>query len=92
MTRDATGLREHLTEEEGQRGEAEERVAKLERELKEARAKVVEREAYCRDLGRKLEDIRTDGELQTFRAVAKETRKWEERETRLVRRVEGLER
>ena len=88
MTRDTTGLRERLTEEEGQRGKAEEHMAELEWVLEEVRAKVVEMEGYCRDLERKQERIQVDGELQTFLAVAKETRKWEEREARLVRRVE----
>ena len=70
MMRDATGLRERLTEEEAQRGEAEERVAELKRVLEEARTKVVEMEGYCRNLERKQECIQADGELQTFWAVA----------------------
>ena len=88
MTRDATRLRERLTKEEGQRGKAEERVAELKRSMEEARAKVVEMKGYCHDLERKQERIQADGELQTFWAVAKEMRKWEEREARRVGRVE----
>ena len=84
MMRNTTGLCECLMKEEGQWGKAKEWVAWLEQGLEEARAKVVEMEGYCCDLERKQECIQADGELQTFQAVATETRKWEDQKVRLV--------
>ena len=48
-------------------------------------------EEYAHELEGKLERTQQEMELERLRAVAEETRKWEEREARLVRRVEELE-
>ena len=69
-----------------------ERLAEALRELQEARTKVVEVEGYCRELENEQGRIQADRELETFRAVARETQKWEDREARLVKRLEELER
>ena len=48
-------------------------------------------EAYRRELEGTSSEERREAELEVYRAVAAETRKWEKREERLVRRVEELE-
>ena len=72
--------------------ELRERLAEAQREVNEARTKVVEVEGYYRELEDEQGRIQADRELETFRAVAREMQKWEEREARLAKRIEELER
>ena len=71
--------------------ELRERLAGAQTEVEEARGKVARVEGYCRELENEHGRSQAEQELESFRAVARETRKWEERETRLVKRVEELE-
>ena len=83
LTREATELRERREQTEGQLTETEE---KLERD----RQRAGEVEGYLSRLQQEQEHAQSAAELQTFRTVSAETKKWEEREARLVERIEEL--
>ena len=59
--------------------------------LERATQEVERAEAYRCELEGSSSEARREAELELYRAVAVETRKWEKREERLVRRVEELE-
>ena len=82
---EAAGLREQLQR-------MEERLGQTQQALESATARAEEAESYVRRAESDCERAQREAELQTFRAVASETRKWEEREARLVKRIEELER
>ena len=66
-------------------------LAEKEAVLERAVQRAASAEEYANELGGRLERTQQEMELERLRAVAKETRKWEEQEARLVRRVEELE-
>ena len=68
-----------------------ERLAEKEAALERAVRSTTSAEEYVHELEEKLMHTQQETELERLRAVAEETRKWEEREARLVRRVEKLE-
>ena len=68
-----------------------ERLAEKEAALERAVRSTTSAEEYVHELEEKLRRTQQEMELERLRAVAEETRKWEEREARLVRRVEKLE-
>ena len=70
------------------KGELEEKRAALER----ATVKVQQAEAYVGKLEAQLELTCREAELERFRAVAEETRKWERREERMLQQIKDLER
>ena len=80
---EVTELREQLEE-------MLQRLTESEGELKEARARIRETEGEYQRLLQEQESAQASAELRTFRAVATETKKWEEREARLVERIEEL--
>ena len=71
------------------------RMAELQEERmaqEQAARRAVEAEKYAKQLEAQLDQTQRDAQLERYHAVAEETRKWEAREARLVRRVEELER
>ena len=85
LNRDAADARERLVEIQGLLVESQE-------EVETGRIRTAEAESYCREMENEQDRLRADVELQTVRAVARETKKGEEREARLVKRIEELER
>ena len=77
-------LRRQLAEKSTQLVDTAEAVERATQELERA-------EAYRRELEGTSSEACREAELELYRAVAAETRKWEKREERLVRRVEELE-
>ena len=71
--------------------DAEERAGEAATKLEEATARAERAEEYARKLEDKAERAQTEAELERYRALKEETRKWEEREARLVRRLEELQ-
>ena len=61
------------------------------RETEELQKQAETAQKRARSLEEELERLRSKFELETLRAVAEETRKWEAREDRLTRRLDELE-
>ena len=100
QTKDAEGdeanetnsrLRGEITQLRQSLDEMTEGLAEKEAALERAVQRATSAEEYAHELEGKLERTQQEMELERLRAVAEETRKWEEREARLVRRVEELE-
>ena len=85
LTHEAASLRRQLEEMTAT-------VAESQSELRAATARAEEAEDYNRRLEVDCERAEREAELGVYRAVAREMQKWEERETRLVKRVDELER
>ena len=64
---------------------AKEYCSSLERRLEEA-------QDQTERAHREIERVQTEAELNAYRRVADKAKKWEERESRLVRRIDELER
>ena len=84
-------LRDEATSLQQSRTEARKRISELEEALELAEARREQAEANGRILEAEREQAHHRTELDRLRAVAEETRKWEEREARLVQRIEELE-
>ena len=84
-------LRLQCTEKDGELEEAkrchDEQLEGLEVE-KEARRELVQRVEEAKERTYRLQ---TEAELEKFRLIAEETKKWEEREARWVRRIQELD-
>ena len=61
-------------------------------ELVRAVARAERAEECVRRLEESFDRVRKDAELERYRAIAEETHKWENREARLIQRIEQLER
>jgi len=72
--------------------EAREELRETQAGLECATTRAERAEEYGHRTGEQLERVRQEAQLEKLQAVAEETRKWEAREARMVRRLEELER
>ncbi len=88
---EVSGLQDALDSQTAVCAGQREAMGALRQELRDAQNRVESQDERCTQLERELHQGQRDAELERYRAVAAETRKWESREARLVRQLEELE-
>ena len=84
-------LKTNLEKERGRHADQSELVSSLREELAGANKHAEALDERCEQLEHEAQRRQRDAELELYRAVAEENRKWEARENRLVRQLEELE-
>ncbi len=86
---EVSGLQDALDSQTAVCAGQREAMGALRQELRDTQNRVESQDERCTQLERELRQGQRDAELERYRAVAAETRKWESREARLVRTVGG---
>ena len=91
LENEVSELKTNLEKERGRHADQSELVSSLREERAGANKHAEALDERCEQLEHEAQRRQRDAELELYRAVAEENRKWEARENRLVRRLEELE-